>query len=623
MSFFEELKRRNVVRVGLAYAVIGWVLAQIAEFAFENFGAPEWVLKSFVVALLLGLPIALILAWAFEMTADGIKRERDVEREQSITQQTGRKLNRLISVVLAVAVIVLVAERFLPDGADSKPTAVDVDQSIAVLPFVDLSDNQKDEFFGRGVAEELLNALARFPELRVAARTSAFSFAGEDIDLRKIGDSLNVAHVLEGSVRRGTEMIRVTAQLIRSSDGMHLWSETYDQPESDVLAIQDDIVADISRALEIRLGVGAGAGRARQHNIVPRAYEAYLQGLYQWSTRHLDDNRAGSIRNFRLATDFDPQFADAHAAYALSLLFTSDSPEITGLTPEDRTDAVSEALRIALELDPDNARAHAAMGSFLIRWQLDLDKGRTAMDRAVALAPNSALSHYSVALNLILLGDYVQARRAMERTLVLDPLNVTVARVNAQLQIIQGRWAEAQAFFDDCSSKNCVPQDELDLYQIFARAHMGQKELALAALERVDARLGGSAPRDTSEWLDVTRAFIQSGPMTLPDDMVDEFLSHSSNGRLDPISALTLAHNRPEAAVAYLSASSVERFWNFQSGELLLSKGAFEFPDEFRKFPGYRDFWARDGWRDIARARIANGQTAGLPLNDDGSLVEF
>jgi TolB-like protein/Tfp pilus assembly protein PilF len=543
MSFFEELKRRNVVRVGLAYAVIGWVLAQIAEFAFENFGAPEWVLKSFVVALLLGLPIALILAWAFEMTADGIKRERDVEREQSITQQTGRKLNRLISVVLAVAVIVLVAERFVPDGADSKPTAVDVDQSIAVLPFVDLSDNQKDEFFGRGVAEELLNALARFPELRVAARTSAFSFAGEDIDLRKIGDSLNVAHVLEGSVRRGTEMIRVTAQLIRSSDGMHLWSETYDQPESDVLAIQDDIVADISRALEIRLGVGAGAGRARQHNIVPRAYEAYLQGLYQWSTRHLDDNRAGSIRNFRLATDFDPQFADAHAAYALSLLFTSDSPEITGLTPEDRTDAVSEALRIALELDPDNARAHAAMGSFLIRWQLDLDKGRTAMDRAVALAPNSALSHYSVALNLILLGDYVQARRAMERTLVLDPLNVTVARVNAQLQIIQGRWAEAQAFFDDCSSKNCVPQDELDLYQIFARAHMGQKELALAALERVDARLGGSAPRDTSEWLDVTRAFIQSGPMTLPDDMVDEFLSHSSNGRLDPISALTLAHN--------------------------------------------------------------------------------
>ena len=177
--------------------------------------------------------------------------------------------------MLALAVVVLVGERFINDDRPETSVASDVDQSIAVLPFVDLSESQKDEFFGRGVAEEL----------RVAARTSAFSFAGQDVDLREIGDALGVAHVLEGSVRRGMETIRVTAQLIRSSDGMHLWSETYDRPESDVLAIQDDIVADISRALEIRLGVGAGAGRARQHDIPPRAYEAYLQGLYQWSTR--------------------------------------------------------------------------------------------------------------------------------------------------------------------------------------------------------------------------------------------------------------------------------------------------------------------------------------------------
>ena len=210
MSFFDELKRRNVVRVGLAYAVIGWVLIVIAvgavvtAIAFENFGAPEWVLKSFVVALLLGLPVALILAWAFEMTPEGIKREKDVDRSQSITRTTGRKLDRLIIAVLGVAVIVLGINQFI--GGDAQPGAnteiSEADQSIAVLPFVDLSPGQSDEYFGKGIAEELLNALAQFPNLQVAARTSAFSFAGQDIDLREVGETLNVAHVLEGSIRR-------------------------------------------------------------------------------------------------------------------------------------------------------------------------------------------------------------------------------------------------------------------------------------------------------------------------------------------------------------------------------------------------------------------------------------
>jgi TolB-like protein/Tfp pilus assembly protein PilF len=621
MSFFEELKRRNVVRVGVAYVVIAWLLAQVAEFAFENFGAPDWVLKTFVVVLLLGLPVALIFAWAFEMTPEGIKREKDVDRSESITPQTGRKLDRLIIGVLAIAVVVLVGVRFIPDDAPKPPVTNDVDQSIAVLPFVDLSDNQKDEFFGRGVAEELLNALARFPELRVAARTSAFSFAGQDIDLREIGNTLGVAHVLEGSVRRGVETIRVTAQLIRSSDGMHLWSETYDRPESDVLAIQDDIVADISRALEIRLGVGAGAGRAREHNIAPRAYEAYLQGLYQWSTRHLDDNRAAAIRNLRLATEFDPQFADAHAAYALSLLYTSADPAVTGLAPEDRADTISEALSIALELDRDNARAHAALGTYHLLWQMDLDKAMAALDRAVALAPNSALSHYSVAVSMTIPGDYARALRAMERTLVLDPLNVTVARVNAQTQVVAGRWTEAQAFFDECSLSACIGLVELDLYEIVARTHMGQEALALAALERFEASAEvGVYTEELPLWANIVRAMILSEPVALPEDLGPLL---SDVARLDAFAVLALAREKPDAALAYLSAFSADRFWQLHGGEILLSEGAFELPDEFRKYPGYRDFWDRDGWRDIARARIANGHTAGLPLNEDGSLVEF
>ena len=620
MSFFEELKRRNVARVGIAYVVIGWLLAQVAEFAFENFGAPEWVLKTFVVIVLLGLPFALLFAWAFEMTPEGLKREKDVDRSQSITPQTGRKLDRLIMGVLAIAVVVLIGERFISNDAPETIADNDVDRSIAVLPFVDLSDSQRDEFFGRGVAEELLNALARFPELRVAARTSAFSFAGQDVDLREIGDALGVAHVLEGSVRRGMETIRVTAQLIRSSDGMHLWSETYDRAETDVLAIQDDIVADISRALEIRLGVGAGAGRARQHDIPPRAYEAYLQGLYQWSTRHLDDNRAAAIRNLRLATDFDPQFADAHAAYALSLLYSSSDPAISGLALEEKERAVSEALRIALELDPDNARAHVALSTYQIKWQMDLDKGLAAMDRAVALAPNSALSHYNVAVNLTMPGDYARSLRAMERTLVLDPLNVTVARVNAQIQLAAGRWTEAQAYFDECLLRHCLGLIELSFYETIARIHMRQKELALAALERLAASTEGEDLADLRTWSDIARAIIRSEPIVLPEESTADL---TGNLGLDPVLGFALASSNHGAAVDYLAMHISDEFWGSFGGEILLSEGALELPDAFRKFSGYRDFWDRDGWRDIARARIANGHTAGLPLNEDGSLVEF
>ena len=182
-----------------------------------------------------------------------------------------------------------------------------------------------------------------------------------------------------------------------------------------------------------------------------------------------------------------PQFADAHAAYALSLLHSSSAPAITGLALAERERAVNDALGIALELDPDNARTHAALATYYLLWQLDLDKGLAAMDKAVALAPNSALSHYSVAVNATIPGDYTRALRAMERTLVLDPLNVTVARVNAQTQVVAGRWPEAQAFFDECLLRDCVDPLELSLYEVVARTHMGQKEHALAALERLAA----------------------------------------------------------------------------------------------------------------------------------------
>jgi TolB-like protein len=255
MSFFAELKRRNVIRVAIAYTVISWVLAQIAEFAFENFGAPDWVLKSVVVILLLGLPIAIIFAWAFEMTPEGIKREKEVDRNQSITPQTGKKLDRVIIAVLVVALAWFAWDKFSGsmEPASTTATASVSDKSVAVLPFVAMSSGPDDEFFADGMTEEILNSLAQLPELLVTARTSAFSFKGQDISIQEIAKTLGVQHVVEGSVRRSGERLRVTAQLIRADDGFHLWSENFDSTSEDTIEVQENIAEEIAVALEVVL----------------------------------------------------------------------------------------------------------------------------------------------------------------------------------------------------------------------------------------------------------------------------------------------------------------------------------------------------------------------------------
>ncbi|RLA25276.1 MAG: adenylyl cyclase, partial [Gammaproteobacteria bacterium] len=359
MSFFDELKRRNVVRVGVAYAVIGWVLAQIAEFAFENFGAPDWALKSFVVLLLLGLPLALFFAWAFEMTPEGIKREKNVDRSQSITTQTGRKLNFIIIGVMAVGIMVLLADKFLPDP-ESRQASVDeaesaepavlistdteditTDQSIAVLPFVNMSND--DDHFADGLSEELLNLLAKIPDLKVAGRTSSFAFKGRNEDFQTIGDALKVAHVLEGSVRRSGDTLRVTAQLIKVDDGYHVWSETYDRKLEDVFAIQDDVAGAITSELKLRL-----APTADRLTSNAEAYALYLQALALSSAAEVSEALEQAQVLLDGAIALDKNFAKAYelkaSFYWMASAWTIDAPAGQLLTYE-------AAVR-ALALDP-------------------------------------------------------------------------------------------------------------------------------------------------------------------------------------------------------------------------------------------------------------------------------
>jgi adenylate cyclase len=280
MSFFSELKRRNVFRVGVAYLLVSWVLLQVVDFVLDAISAPNWIVQVFILAAVVGLPVVLIFSWVFEMTPEGVKLERDIDRTQSIAPNTGRKLDRVIILFLVAAVAVLVADRFIgthkgqietsaqPDSAavltgqriEASPakegeveSGVVSEKSIAVLPFVALSSGQDDEYFADGLTEEILNSLAQLPELLVTARTSAFYFKGKDIPIAEIAAKLGVGTIVEGSVRRAGERLRVTAQLIRAADGFHLWSENYDSNSEDTIAVQEDIAEKIATAMNVVL----------------------------------------------------------------------------------------------------------------------------------------------------------------------------------------------------------------------------------------------------------------------------------------------------------------------------------------------------------------------------------
>ena len=248
MSFYDELKRRNVFRVGIAYAITAWVIAQIAGLAADSFGAPDWVMKMIITMLMLGAPIALVIAWAYELTPGGLRRESDIAPGESRVRANAGKLDRTITVALILAVAYFSYDKFILgskreaalqetmshqaeeiNSVDAEPAAADQAPSIAVLPFVNMSDDAGNEYFSEGLSEELLNLLVKIPELKVAARTSSFSYKRKDTKISQIGEELKVAHVLEGSVRKFGNRVRITAQLIKADDGFHLWSQTYDR----------------------------------------------------------------------------------------------------------------------------------------------------------------------------------------------------------------------------------------------------------------------------------------------------------------------------------------------------------------------------------------------------------
>jgi TolB-like protein len=372
MSLLTELKRRNVFRVAVAYAVIAWVLAQVADLAFDNFGTPEWVGKTVLFILVLGFPLAIFFAWAFEMTPEGVKKEKDVDRSQSITHQTGRKLEFLIVGMLVVAIGWLLVDKFVlqEESSDSvAQTSGDVvtEKSVAVLPFVAMSSGPDDEYFADGLTEEILNSLARLPELLVTARTSAFAFKGLDTSVPEIADKLGVAHVVEGSVRRSGEQLRITAQLIRASDGFHLWSETYDRSSADSFGVQGEIAEKVAAALDVVLDQEQLAKMRTSGLRNPEAFIAFQKGAEAAALAH-ENTAQGQIDGLAVANQFfervielEPDFSAAHFDHGDYFIhFAIGSAEIA-----NDAEAVARAIELANQDFTNAARTAETEGDRL------------------------------------------------------------------------------------------------------------------------------------------------------------------------------------------------------------------------------------------------------------------
>jgi adenylate cyclase len=440
-GLFNELKRRNVVRVGLAYILVAWLLAQVAELALDSFDAPGWVIKSVLLLLALGLPVALFFAWAFELTPEGLKKEKDVDRSQSVTRQTGRKLNTLIIGVLIIAVGMLIADKFIAQPEDTAPasqvTSTNIN-SIAVLPFVDMSPAKDQEYFTDGLTENLLHALAQIKELKVAGRTSSFAFKGLNTDLRDIGKQLNVSSILEGSVQKAGARIRITTQLINVEDGYHLWSETFDRDLTDIFSVQDEIAGAVASALRISLLGDESVTKTTTNDF--EAYNAYLLGLSYFNKRTSDDWDL-AIEEFQRALEKDPDMALAWAKLSQAIsLRTGFGSEFTAGFEKART-----AAERAIELDPDLADAYLALAKIQIGHDWDWDGAEASLNRAISLRPGDPDIVSEIARLKDIRGDFLSAFEDTEQALAQDPFNHSLARLHIGMRSRMGRSDEALA----------------------------------------------------------------------------------------------------------------------------------------------------------------------------------
>jgi len=445
MSFFKELQRRNVIRVATLYVGASWLVLNGADLLTSILQLPAWSSKLVFMLLALGFIPALLFSWVYALTPEGLKRETDANGSLSESHETGRKIDMILVVLLVLVLASIWLGRLIPDeapveqiaepaAAASDPASVDavnIQSSIAVLPFVNMSSDVENEYFADGLSEELLNLLAKIPELQVAARTSSFTFKERaDADITEIARALGVANVLEGSVRKSGNNVRITAQLIEAERGFHLWSETYDRSLDDIFAVQDEIAAAIVNVLELTLLDSVPESARTDSN----AYSLYLRALTV-GRRYSPDALDESIELLRQALDIDPEYAPAWSRLATSWINKAQMR----LVPYDVGFANAKlAADKAVNLDPNLASAHASLCFINLFHNRDIERAAHHIAIARQLAPDDAVVLGTSAMFAAYLGQPVRAAEIYERTVAIDPLSV-IGYFNLSLTYIDSR----------------------------------------------------------------------------------------------------------------------------------------------------------------------------------------
>jgi TolB-like protein len=480
MNLFTELKRRNVYKVAVAYAVVGWLLVQVATQVFPFFEIPNWAVRLIVLAIVIGFPVALVIAWAFELTPQGLKRTEDVD----LAAQGQRKSHAWIYVMIigaAFSIGLIFIGRYTArntvSAARTEPATSSIPQkSIAVLPFLNESGDPRDEYFSDGLSEELIAALAQIGELKVIGRSSSFRFKERKEESKTIGEKLGVAALLEGTVRKQGERVRIVAELINAADGIELWTRTFDRELKDIFAVQAEIAAAVAESLKVTL-LGSDEQSAGSATKSTEAHNAYLQGHFHFQRRNLEDFRK-AVSYFDEAIRLDPNYALAYAERSEAWSFIGD---LTGQRATAWPKAKSDAEN-AVAIAPELAEAHAALGwvRFFIDWKFA--EGLSELKRAKELSPANPTANDLLARVIVYLGQVDEAERHARHAVELDPLSVTAQGNLARVLFAAGKMDEADAVARKAAELQPAAAGN-HRYQVHVAVERGDGETALREAE--------------------------------------------------------------------------------------------------------------------------------------------
>jgi TolB-like protein/Tfp pilus assembly protein PilF len=442
-NFFAELKRRNVYKVAVAYIVAGWALSQGIAQVFPVFDIPNWAIRLIVLLIILGLPIAIVLAWMFEITPQGIRRTETADTMPSVPGQKKHAWIYVVVIGAAISIALFFLGRYTAGNRTAATAPNDIpSKSIAVLPFDSLSEDKSNAYFAEGVQDEILTRLAKVADLKVISRTSTQRFKSAPSDLRDIAKQLGVMNILEGSVQKANDQVRVNVQLINAITDAHLWAEIYDRKLTDIFAVESNIAKTIADTLQAKLTGSEKNAMSKKPTANPEAYELYIKGRFFWNKRTGNDLKTAA-EYFQQAIDADPSYANAYAGLAESYLLM---PLFGAGMPRDFFPKAGAAARRAIELDESSAEGHAALGNLYCMDDFNPSASEKEFQRAIALDPNYATAHHWFSNSLLVtMGRFDEAIKEGKRAVELDPLSLIINADLGSTLLLSRRYDEAIA----------------------------------------------------------------------------------------------------------------------------------------------------------------------------------